>query len=210
MSYWLLEFVRVFLGYIILMYFWPSVVFRKKLSGKSLTFRFAFCSTVSVLLINTLVLGLGLIHILKGWIVVLIFYGILLISIFKEKAFRKYFFSQGKKFFTGTLGWKSLIFQTTENIKKVSLSFFRRINRTIKGRRLEFDVLSILLIFAVTYFSYGAFQNHSYGWGDMYVHHSWIYGLKEGTIFSEGVYPEAMHCLSTVWMYYSKSRYIAA
>ena len=97
MSYWLLEFVRVFLGYIILMYFWPSVVFRKKLSGKSLTFRFAFCSTVSVLLINTLVLGLGLIHILKGWIVVLIFYGILLISIFKEKAFRKYFFSQGKK-----------------------------------------------------------------------------------------------------------------
>lgn len=146
MSYWLLEFVRVFLGYIILMYFWPSVVFRKKLSGKSLTFRFAFCSTVSVLLINTLVLGLGLIHILKGWIVVLIFYGILLISIFKEKAFRKYFFSQGKKFFTGTLGWKSLIFQTTENIKKVSLSFFRRINRTIKGRRLEFDVLSILLI----------------------------------------------------------------
>lgn len=194
MSYWLLEFVRVFLGYIILMYFWPSVVFRKKLSGKSLTFRFAFCSTVSVLLINTLVLGLGLIHILKGWIVFLIFYGILLISIFKEKTFRKYFFSQGKKFFTGALGWKSLIFQTAENIKNVGLSFFRRINRKIKGRRLEFGVLSILLIFAVTYFSYGAFQNHSYGWGDMYVHHSWIYGLKEGTIFSEGVYPEAMHC----------------
>lgn len=194
MSYWLLEFVRVFLGYIILMYFWPSVVFRKKLSGKSLTFRFAFCSTVSVLLINTLVLGLGLIHILKGWIVVLIFYGILLISIFKEKAFRKYFFSQGKKFFTGALGWKSLIFQTAENIKNVGHSFFRCINRKIKGRRLEFGVLSILLIFAVTYFSYGAFQNHSYGWGDMYVHHSWIYGLKEGTIFSEGVYPEAMHC----------------
>mgnify|MGYP004523181553 FL=1 len=194
MSYWLLEFVRVFLGYIILMYFWPSVVFRKKLSGKSLTFRFAFCSTVSVLLINTLVLGLGLIHILKGWIVFLIFYGILLISIFKEKRFRKYFFSQGKKFFTGALGWKSLIFQTAENIKNVGLSFFRCINRKIKGRRLEFGVLSILLIFAVTYFSYGAFQNHSYGWGDMYVHHSWIYGLKEGTIFSEGVYPEAMHC----------------
>ena len=28
----------------------------------------------------------------------------------------------------------------------------------------------------------------------MYVHHAWIYGLKEGKIFSEGVYPEAMHC----------------
>lgn len=30
--------------------------------------------------------------------------------------------------------------------------------------------------------------------GDMYVHHAWIYGLKEGNIFSAGVYPEAMHC----------------
>lgn len=194
MSYWVLEFVRVFFGYIILMYFWPSVVFRKKLSGKSLTFRFAFCSTVSVLLINTLVLGLGLLHILKGWVVFLVFYGILFLSVFKEKAFRKYFFSLGKNFFTGALGWKSLILQVAEGIKNSSVSFFRRINRKIKGRRLEFSVLSILLIFAVTYFSYGAFQNHSYGWGDMYVHHSWIYGLKEGNIFSEGVYPEAMHC----------------
>ena len=50
------------------------------------------------------------------------------------------------------------------------------------------------MVFAIIYFSYGAFQNHSYGWGDMYVHHAWIYGLKEGQIFSAGVYPEAMHC----------------
>lgn len=194
MSYWIGEFVRVFFGYMILMYIWPSIVFRKKLSGKSLTFRFAFCSTVSVLLINTLVLGLGLIHVLKGWVVFLIFYGILLASIFKEKAFRKYFFSQGRNFFTGALGWKSLIFQVTENIKIVIVSFYRRLNRKINGRKLEYGILSVLLIFAIAYFSYGAFQNHSYGWGDMYVHHSWIYGLKEGNIFSEGVYPEAMHC----------------
>lgn len=194
MGYWIGEFVRVFLGYIILMYFWPSVVFRKRLSGKSLTFRFAFCSTVSVLLANTLVLGLGLIHILKGWVVFLIFYGILIFSIFKEKTFRKNFFLQIRSLFNGTLGWKSLIFQATENIKNNSIAFFRRLNKKIHGRKLEYGILSILLIFAIAYFSYGAFQNHSYGWGDMYVHHSWIYGLKEGNIFSEGVYPEAMHC----------------
>ena len=194
MGYWIGEFVRVFLGYIILMYFWPSVVFRKRLSGKSLMFRFAFCSTVSVLLANTLVLGLGLIHILKGWVIFLIFYGILIFSIFKEKTFRKNFFLQIRSLFNGTLGWKSLIFQTTENIKNRSTAFFRRLNKKIHGRKLEYGILSILLIFAIAYFSYGAFQNHSYGWGDMYVHHSWIYGLKEGNIFSEGVYPEAMHC----------------
>ena len=76
MSYWILEFIRVGIGYIFLMYLWPSVVFRKHLSGKSLTYRFAFCSTVSVLLINTLVLSLGLFHILDGRIVFFLFYGI--------------------------------------------------------------------------------------------------------------------------------------
>ena len=39
MSYWILEFIRVGIGYIFLMYLWPSVVFRKHLSGKSLTYR---------------------------------------------------------------------------------------------------------------------------------------------------------------------------
>ena len=88
MSYWILEFIRVGIGYIFLMYLWPSVVFRKHLSGKSLTYRFAFCSTVSVLLINTLVLSLGLFHILDGRIVFFLFYGIFIASILKEKRLR--------------------------------------------------------------------------------------------------------------------------
>ena len=88
MSYWILEFIRVGIGYIFLMYLWPSVVFRKHLSGKSLTYRFAFCSTVSVILINTLVLSLGLFHILDGRIVFFLFFGIFIASILKEKRLR--------------------------------------------------------------------------------------------------------------------------
>ena len=71
---------------------------------------------------------------------------------------------------------------------------FQQLNKKIKGRRIEYGILFVLIVFAVAYFSYGAFQCHSYGWGDMYVHHAWIYGLKEGKIFSAGIYPEAMHC----------------
>lgn len=194
MRYWIIEFIRVFIGYIFLMYIWPTVVFRKKLSGKSLTYRFAFCSTVSVLLVNTVVLGLGLMHILKGWIVFCIFYGIFLFSILKKKELWKYFFLQVRTFFAGTQGWKTLIIRLAKDITGGIGNVLKRVNKKIKGRRLEFGILSILLIFAVTYFSYGAFQCHSYGWGDMYVHHAWIYGLKEGKIFSAGVYPEAMHC----------------
>ena len=194
MSYWILEFIRVGIGYIFLMYLWPSVVFRKHLSGKSLTYRFAFCSTVSVLLINTLVLSLGLFHILDGRIVFFLFYGIFIASILKEKRLRLRVSGQLRKLFAGKLGWKSFLTALADDSKYLLVTFFRRLNQKIKGRRLEYGILSVLILFAIAYFSYGAFQNHSYGWGDMYVHHAWIYGLKEGNIFSAGVYPEAMHC----------------
>lgn len=61
-------------------------------------------------------------------------------------------------------------------------------------QNIEYAVLAVLLVFGMIYFSYGAFQTPSYGFGDLYIHHEWIYGLMEGKIFSAGVYPEAMHC----------------
>lgn len=194
MGYWIGEFVKVLIGYIFLMYLWPAVVFRKKLSGKSLTYQFAFCSTFSVLLINTIILGLGLFHILKGAIVFCIFYGIFLFSVLKEKKLWNDFFWHVRALFSGIQGWKSLMVCLMKNITGGVSCFLKQVNKKVKGRRLEYGILSVLLVFAVIYFSYGAFQCHSYGWGDMYVHHAWIYGLKEGKIFFAGVYPEAMHC----------------
>ena len=194
MSYWIAEFIKVLSGYIFLMYLWPSVIFRKKLSGKSLTFQFAFCSTVSILLSNTIILGLGLFHILNEGIVWWIYYGIFFLSIFKEKELRRYIFAHIKRTLSGTQGWKLLIFRQAESLKIIIVNSFQQLNKKIKGRRIEYGILFVLIVFAVAYFSYGAFQCHSYGWGDMYVHHAWIYGLKEGKIFSAGIYPEAMHC----------------
>ncbi len=194
MSYWIVEFIKVLSGYIFLMYLWPSVIFRKKLSGKSLTFQFAFCSTVSILLSNTIILGLGLFHILNEGIVRWIYYGIFFLSIFKEKELRRHIFAHIKRTLSGTQGWKLLIFRQAESLKIIIVNSFQQLNKKIKGRRIEYGILFVLIVFAVAYFSYGAFQCHSYGWGDMYVHHAWIYGLKEGKIFSAGIYPEAMHC----------------
>lgn len=194
MSYWIVEFIKVLSGYIFLMYLWPSVIFRKKLSGKSLTFQFAFCSTVSILLSNTIIFGLGLFHILNEGIVRWIYYGIFFLSIFKEKELRRYIFAHIKRTLSGTQGWKLLIFRQAESLKIIIVNSFQQLNKKIKGRRIEYGILFVLIVFAVAYFSYGAFQCHSYGWGDMYVHHAWIYGLKEGKIFSAGIYPEAMHC----------------
>ena len=123
-----------------------------------------------------------------------LFYGIFIASILKEKRLRLRVSGQLRKLFAGKLGWKSFLTALADDSKYLLVTFFRRLNQKIKGRRLEYGILSVLILFAIAYFSYGAFQNHSYGWGDMYVHHAWIYGLKEGNIFSAGVYPEAMHC----------------
>lgn len=64
----------------------------------------------------------------------------------------------------------------------------------MKGRRIEYLTLGVVVLYGMIYFSYGTYVDHSYGFGDMYTHHSWIYGLLEGKVFSAGIYPEAMHC----------------
>ena len=53
----------------------------------------------------------------------------------------------------------------------------------------------MIVLFGVIYYSYGAFQDYSFGFGDCYTHNAWISGLLNGQIFSAGVYPEGMHCV---------------
>lgn len=52
--YWALEYVRVFFAYVMILFVWPSVVFRDYLRGRSRTVRFAFCVTVPVVLLHIL------------------------------------------------------------------------------------------------------------------------------------------------------------
>lgn len=60
--YWISEYMKVFWGYFLLMFLWPSVVFNGYLRTKSRLFRFSFCVTVPVVIMNTVVLTLGLMH----------------------------------------------------------------------------------------------------------------------------------------------------
>ena len=82
--YWGLEFTKVLGAYFVLMIVYPSFLCRRFLKGKSLTFRFGFCTTVSVLGINTVVLLLGLIHLLNPWVVRILFYGPLVYFVVKK------------------------------------------------------------------------------------------------------------------------------
>lgn len=170
--YWIMEYGKVLFGYLFFLFLWPSVVFGGHLKGKSKTYCFGFCTTVPIVIASTVVLMLGLFHILHPLIVIALFYGTFFFTLIKE------------------IMRHSFSFHVKEIVKKIRW----KIKRACAEHTGEYTVLAVLLIFGVIYFSYGAFQVHSYGFGDLYTHHGWIYGLQEGKIFSGGVYPEAMHC----------------
>ena len=193
-GYWLLEYAKVLFAYLFVMFIWPSVVFRGVFKGKSLTFRFSFCVAGQILLFNTVVLLLGLLHILKPWIFCGLFYGVFLFSICRGIKFEEREKRALRHLFTGTYGKKLFFLRLWEKMKGSLLAGWRCFRRTLGGHVLEYGLLAVLLVYAMIYFSHGAFQDYSFGSGDLYVHNAWIYGLTEGQVFSAGVYPEGMHC----------------
>ena len=194
MAYWVFEYGKVLIAYIALMYIWPMVVFRRYLAPKSRTYKFAFCTTVQVILINTVVLLLGLVHILNRWTMILFFYGGILVSLLWKRKFTGEGIQRVRQVLVGTRGVKLFLLQAISSMRHALRRGVKNLWRSSKGKRLEYLLLGVVVLFGMIYFSYGAFVDHSYGFGDMYTHHAWIYGLLEGKIFSAGIYPEAMHC----------------
>ena len=203
--YWIAEYGKVFFGWLFLMFLWPSVVFGGHLKEKTRAYRFSFCVTVQIVIINSVVLVLGLLHILHQAVVVILFYGIFFYALWKrqrefrcaekssdvQKKSRRNIFC--KAFLPGICDHISVrhVFRNFGlRVKEQLWECRKKIHPWIQ----QYGLPGGVLLFGMVYFSYGAFQVHSYGWGDLYVHHEWIYGLINGEIFSGGVYPEAMHC----------------
>lgn len=192
--YWGLEFTKVLGAYFVLMIVYPSFLCRRFLKGKSLTFRFGFCTTVSVLGINTVVLLLGLIHLLNPWVVRILFYGPLAYFIAKKILSGKADFPMLLHVLNGTFGIRQFFLKSGKKLQRKCAGILKRGFQRVKGHFAEYGLLFVLLVFGCMYFSYGAFQDYSYGFGDIYPHNQWIYALTQGQIFSDGVYPEGMHC----------------
>lgn len=192
--HWMLEYAAVLCGYVFLLFIWPSIVFRNHLAGKSKAYWFCFCVTVQIVLANLVVLTFGLIHILHRWTIFAFFFGTLLAAVLRKIEFNAEKIEKLRHLVNGAYGVKWFLFQAVifvrTHLKKQRLKIWGMVYPHLG----EYLVLSVLAVFAMIYFSYGAFQDYSYGFGDAYVHHSWISGLMEGKIFSGGIYPEAMHC----------------
>lgn len=196
MNYWVLEYIKVLFTYLFTMFVWPSVVFWRLLKGKDKFTWFCYCTTGMVLLVSTVVLGLGLIHILYQPIVMILFYGAFFIQLYRNFPINSEMSASCKRLIVGTMKAKSFILFLFTDIGKTIRRLASFFWKMIKKHPADCFILLGLIIYGVLYFSWGSLLLHSYGFGDMYVHHSWIYGLKQGKVFSAGIYPEAMHTMS--------------
>lgn len=192
--YWITEYVKVFVAYLLLLFVWPSVVFRSFLRGKSKSFRFSFCVTAQILVINMIVLLLGLFHCLNAWVVNILFWGVPLLSLAGSVRRDKKEYRILKRLITGTYGKKLFVMNTLSSAGKKGKECLRIFCSQMRLHWAEYIVLGMVLLYGLIYFSYGVFHDHTYGFSDLYTHHEWIYQLTRGTVFADGIYPEAMHC----------------
>lgn len=186
------ETLKVGAAYAALLYIWPSIVFRKLLCEKGLTFRFLFCSIVQPVLISTAVLGLGLIHLLHFGVVRVLFWGALaaplLAACCREK--RVPVRLPLRALLAGHYGWKLFFCRAADGLARR----WQRFRQRYAGKAAEYLVLAGILLFGLAFFLNGAFQDYSFGCFDQYTHYRWTENLLAGDIFAWGVYPEGMHC----------------
>lgn len=192
--YWIAEYAKVLAGYIFLMFIWPSFVLRKYFNGRSTTFWFGFCVTFQPVLVNTVVIVLGLCHLLNIWVIRGMFYIPFLIEVIKWLDWGKKEGRNIKHLLNGTYGMKMFCHNVLCGIIRRIRDFFHIIRLRLRTHWWEYGLLSIIIIYGMIYFSWGIIQNYSYGSGDMYLHNAWIYNMTQGKVFSSGVYPEGMHC----------------
>ena len=191
--YWILQYIWVLIAYIFIMYIWPSVVFKKHLAGKSRTYRFAFCTVGMIVIINLACIILGLPYLLVGWLYRLIFYGVFLFFLLRGKRIPRQTIKKFKNLISGTYGPKSMFSDIFKFLKNIIRNIWQHFVKSMEGRWFEYIALAVLVIFGLIYFSYGAFQDYSFGCGDVYTHTQWTYQLTQNNIFSSGIYPEGMH-----------------
>lgn len=186
---------------ILLLFVLPMLMWKNYLTEKSLGQRFWFCIITQTAFLVNLVLLLGFLNICNRWT--------LLFGIVAEFLLIRWTFSD-KTFFRRRKDDFVLILrvirrqETLHRASRILFDQFKQYLRTPLKWRLWtlikenwLDVLFILaaLIYNAAFINHNVLIYHSYQFSDLPVHLSWIYELEQGTLFSAGIYPFAMHSM---------------
>jgi hypothetical protein len=193
--------LEVYACAIILVLLFPLVMWRDYLKGKSYVRCYLFCLLTQNCFLINLVLLLGFLNICNR--------NTLLAGLLLEYVVVRWTFSD-RLFFRR---WKERIHLLRQVIRHQQTYAYLRgsIRGWIRGQlwkvhgwKLWRDIrrhwflcffLGAVLVYNAAFLTHQVRLYHSYQFSDLPVHLSWVYGLEEGTLFVDGIYPFGMHAM---------------
>ena len=195
-----IQFMQLFIGYIVFTVGLPALVFYRKAKRFPAVVRFLIYFTIGNFYVINLVQVLELLHIsyritlsLFTFIPVIL----LMIKIYHIPviSYMKRILSECRHYILRELGFKSFIRHRWQEIKAFLRVVRRNLFRLLKENFLD---IPFRLIFAWLLWKIcgpGILHNWGYGASDIPVHNYWINGLIENNIYVAGIYPMGMHCM---------------
>jgi len=198
---YLISLIEVFGAATALLLVFPLVMWHQYLKNKSYAFRFIFCViTQNALLIN-LVLLLGFLEICNVYTVA----GCLAVVFLAIR----WIYSDRQFFRRCRAAWEYAlhILHGAKSLAGICLDarircgeFWKEVRRWpfwrhLAAHWLEYLVLGAAVAYNTWFLTYNVLTYHSVQFSDIPVHLSWVYGLDQGTLFVDGIYPFGMHAV---------------
>lgn len=186
--------------YFILFFAIPLMMWKQYLKDKSYTYRFVFVSVVQTFIVINLITYLQLLYICNIYTVTLSY----IVLFYFVRYFKRWYIlgemirSFGKnlqKLIFSTMGFKTFLGIYLKNAWNMMKGAWIPVLKMVRTHWLEVVAILLIMGYALWYYAYGVMHYNHYGFGDFTVHHSWTIDMKNGIIFSDGVYPMGMHCM---------------
>lgn len=179
----------------------PLLVWNRHLRNRDYSYRFWFCIITQASLQINLVLLLGFFNICNPVTIIIsnvLIYGLIIWN-YSDKKFFHLCMEMGRNLWKAYKE-KRFLRYLMNSIKQWLKKLMIRIRHWniwpyIRRNWIEIALLLGLIFYNIWFLTYNVLSYHSYQFSDIPVHQSWIYGLEQGTLFSDGIYPFGMHAM---------------
>ena len=194
------QFLGTTIAYLVLTLALPCAVLKEKMGRYRFIHRVLLYFIIGNFYVTNLVFLLELLHIsnfITIWIGLLvipaIIWGWMNKYPFREKL--RAFLNSGRKFLTGSLGFKSVAHASWERIRGRFAGGLKKAWENL-GRNWP-DWLLVIAVVLMVMWVYGIRMLTSFGYAasDIPVHLYWVNGLSDNQIFVAGIYPFGMHAI---------------
>lgn len=196
----LLQFIQIFVVYMLVVTVLPAWVFHRKLSGFSFALRLLFYYIMGNFFVINLVLILQLVHISNRLTLMAFTLGMAGVLGVKNNglqplSFVKNQWKYAELLLDGRMRIRTLLLRLRKSTGRKASRFFHGAKQFICGRILDLFFLGGVTGLFFWRFGRNLLNTYGYTFSDIIVHNYWINALGEGNLFVSGVYPFGFHCV---------------